>query len=132
MPKAIRIGLVIAGCIGLLFLIFHITFPWMFNWKETLACLDRNNWAILQTFNLASILMLAAMVFFSFRYPSELAGTSLGHSMLVFFSLFYAIRIAAEFAFFGYTGIGSVVIIGLCLAPAVAYLFVAIPSRPID
>ena len=129
MTRVVKIGLVVAGCINLLFLMLHAVFPWLFNWKETLACLDLNNWAILQTFNIIVILMILAMTFFSFRYPSELTSSTLGRPISIVFSLFYFIRIVAEFVYFGYTGLASIVIIALCLIPALVYLLAAIGDR---
>jgi hypothetical protein len=125
MEKTIRISLVIAGVISLLFSIFHASFPWMFNWQETLACLNRTNRAILQTFNLGGILMVGAATFFSLRYPKELVSTTLGRPILIVFALFYLIRLVAEFVFFGYEGVSSIVIIILCSIPALAYILAA-------
>lgn len=126
MNQFVKTSLIVAGCISLLFLIFHIAFPWLFNWDKTLACLDRANWAILQTFNLGSILMVATMVFFSFRYRNELVHATLGRPILIVFALYYLIRIAAEFMFFGFAIPSSIIIIALCLIPALAYLLAAV------
>ena len=125
MNKSKRISMTIAGGISLLFLVFHVLFSQLFNWKETLTCLNLTNWAIFQTFSLVAILMVGTITYFTFRHPAELAETSLGKSLLVVFSLFYLIRIVAQFIFFGFQGIGAFIIVVLCLTPALIYLWVA-------
>ena len=129
MDKPKRISFVIAGVISLLFFVFHIFFFQLFNWKERLISLNHNNWAIFQTFNLVAILMAGMITYFSFRHPTELVQTSLGKSLLVAFSLFYLIRIVSQFIYFGYQGIGSLMIVVLCLIPALIYLWISF-SRP--
>lgn len=114
-----------AGGISIVFLLFHLLFPLLFNWKETLNCLSPNNWAIFQTFNLVAILMIGAITYFTFLHAAELAETPLGRPLLVVFSLFYLIRILAQFIFFGFQGAGSFIILILCLLPASIYLRIA-------
>ncbi|MBI5302123.1 MAG: hypothetical protein HY868_08305 [Chloroflexi bacterium] len=123
MKKSIRVSLFVAGGIGLFFTVFHCLMFYLFKWSATLACLDPMNWATFQTFNLVAILMVATITFFSFRHPDELVKTALGKSLLIVFGIFYLIRIAAEFIFYGYRGTSSLVIIILCLVPAMVYLF---------
>jgi hypothetical protein len=50
-----------AGAICLLFAIFHVFFHKLFNWPESLSCLDVNNRAILLTYHYISILILGFM-----------------------------------------------------------------------
>jgi hypothetical protein len=115
MNKTKRISMMIAGGISLLFLVFHALFFQLFNWKETLTCLSPANWAIFQTFNLVAVLMVGTITYFTFRHSAELAETPIGKSLLVVFSLFYLIRIVAQFVFF-------------CLMPALIYLWVSFSS----
>lgn len=51
---------------------------------------------------------------------------ALGRPLLVRFSIFYLIRIIAEFIFFGFGGLRSVVIVAPCLIPALIYLWTAL------
>jgi len=73
--------------------------------------------------------MVGAITYFSFRHPVELANTALGKSLLLVFSIFYLIRIVSQFIFFGYQGVSSLVIVLLCLIPALIYLWISF-SRP--
>ncbi len=127
--KKTKTSMMVAGGISILFLIFHLLFPQLFDWKETLTCLDPANWAIFQTYNLVAILMVGTITYFTFRHTVELIQTSLGRSLLVVFSLFYLIRTAAQFIYFGFQGIGSLVIVILCLAPASIYLWACISQK---
>ena len=120
----------IAGGISLLFFVFHILFSQLFNWKETLTCLNLNNWAIFQTFNLVAILMVGMITYFTFLHPVELAEISFGRSLLIVFSLFYIIRIVAQFIYFGFHGVGSLIIVVLCLIPALIYFWVSLSRSP--
>ncbi|MBN2091897.1 hypothetical protein JW964_19935 [candidate division KSB1 bacterium] len=122
MDKTIRTLLVIAGIISLLFSIFHLFFYKIFNWSVTLACLDQNNRAIFLTFNLATILMILMITCFSLFYAKELINNKLSRPLLSVFALFYLIRIFSEFLYFGYHGFASLIIILLCLVPAMIYL----------
>jgi hypothetical protein len=124
-----KTSMMVAGGISVLFLLFHLLFPQLFNWKETLTCLNPANWAIFQTYNLVAILMVGTITYFTFRHTVELTETSLGRSLLVVFSLFYLIRTVAQFIYFGFQGISSLVIVILCLAPASIYLWACLSEK---
>jgi hypothetical protein len=47
------------------------------------------------------------------------------------FSLFYLIRIVAQFIFFGFQGVGALIIVILCLIPALIYLWVSFSRSPV-
>lgn len=124
MKKSQHILLRVAGSISLLFAIFHMLFFKIFNWAETLACLDKSNWAIFQTLNLGGIMMVVMIAYFSLFKANDLISNRLSLPLLVFFSLFYLIRIVAEFLFFGFSGVESIVIILLCLIPMISFMIV--------
>jgi hypothetical protein len=130
MNKSKRISMTIAGGISLLFLVFHALFFQLFNWKETLTCLNHNDWSIFQTFNLVAILMVGMITYFTFRHPTELAVTPLGRSLLVVFGLFYLIRAIAQFIFFGFQGGGSLIIVALFLISALIYVWTSFSYTP--
>jgi hypothetical protein len=88
MEKNLRFLLVIAGVISLLFSVFHVLFFVIFNWKETLSCLDHNNWAIFHTFNLVSILMVLTITYFSLFKTKDLLTNRLASPLLFVFSLY--------------------------------------------
>lgn len=130
MKNKTRVLLFVAGGVSAFFTVIHGLMFYGLLLNRDLVAPDPSIVALLQTFNSICILMLAAMVYFSFRYPDELARTPIGKSLLVVFGVFYLIRIASEFIFFGYSGVGSLVIIILCLLPALSYLVAAMsPSQ---
>ncbi len=131
MKNPIRVSLFIAGIVGILFTLVHALMSYSLASSASLFPPDLMGiQALLQTFNSATLWTVVAITYFSFRYPGELVGTSMGRSLLVVFGVFYLIRIASEFVFVGYSGVGSLVIIVLCLIPALSYLAAAIaPSQ---
>ncbi len=134
MKNKTRASLLVAGGVSAFFTVFHGISAYSLASNAGLISPDPMGiQALLQTFNLVTLLMVAAMAYFSFRYPDDLVRTSIGKSLLVVFGIFYLIRIASEFVFFGYSGVGSLVLIVLCLIPALSYLFAAVsPSHRIE
>ncbi len=131
MKNPIRVSLFVAGVVGVLFTVVHgLMFYSMASNPSLISPDPMGIQALLQTFNSATLWVVAAMAYMSFRYPDELTRTSMGKSVLAMFGIFYLIRIASEFVFAGYSGVGSLVIIVLCLIPALSYLAAAIsPSQ---
>jgi len=113
----IRIG----GAFNVVFLLFHLSFYWIFDWKNTLTCLDINNWAIYHTFNIICDLILLMFVVVSFIQTEKLVTEVNGRRILFYISLFYITRIVSEFAFWGNQGLSSLIIVLVCLAPTVLY-----------
>ncbi len=134
MRNGTRVLLFVAGAVSAFFTVFHGVMAYSLAANSGLISPDPMGiQALLQTFNAVTLLMVAAMAYFSCRYPGDLVGTPIGKSLLVVFGIFYLIRIASEFVFFGYSGMGSLVLIVLCLIPALCYLVAAIsPSRTIQ
>lgn len=113
----IRIG----GALSILFTIFHSAFYWMFKWNETLTVMTTFDRAILLTFNLICILLLLYSVILSLGFTRKLIETTIGKSLLLFFTLFYLLRIVCEFTYFGFMMPSSIIIIAICLIPALSF-----------
>ncbi len=131
MKNPTRVSLFVAGGISVLFTVVHgLMFYSLASNPDLISPDPMGIRALLQTFNSVTLWMVAAMAYFSFRYPEELVRTRIGKSLLVVFGIFYLIRIASEIVFVGYSGVGSLVIIILCLIPALCYLAAALsPSE---
>jgi len=110
----------IAGCISLLFVVFHLLFYPMFNWENTLNGLSSVNRAIFLTYHAICILMLLFMGIIPIFQTKALLGSSVKYSILSLFSLFYLIRVVAEFTLFGISSSSPVILI-MCLVPMVFY-----------
>ncbi len=131
MRNKTRVLLFVAGGVSALFTLLHgVMFYALLSNQDLISPDPMGIRALLQTFNSVTLLVVAAMTYFSFRYPDELARTPIGKSLLVVFGIFYLVRIASEFVFVGYSGVGSLVIIVLCLLPALSYLVAAISPSP--
>jgi len=112
----------IAGYITGFLSIFHILFYWLFNWKNTLRCLNSDNWAIFHTFNFGMNMMSILFAIISLFMTNKLLTESIGNVMLVFMSLMSVMRIVSEFVLWGFTLEQSPIIIILCLIPAVLFV----------
>lgn len=110
----------IAGYLSLLFVVFHLLFYPMFNWENALNGLSGMNRAIFLTYHAICILMLFFMGIIPIFQTKSLLGSSLKYGILSFFSLFYLIRIVAEFTLFGISPSSPVILI-MCLVPMIFY-----------
>ncbi len=109
-----------AGAICLLFAIFHVFFHKLFNWPESLSCLDVNNRAILLTYHYISILILGFMAITAIFQAKAILKSQLKYSILSMFALFFLIRIYAEFSLFGISQATPVILI-ICLIPVICF-----------
>jgi hypothetical protein len=111
-----------AGIVNLFFFLFHIPFYWMFKWGENLSVLDINSRNILLTFNVISICLLFYFTFILLRYTRLILDSVLGSMLLILISVFYAVRIGAEFYLWGFRGFSSAIIVVLCAIPVACCL----------
>lgn len=112
----------IAGGITAFFSVFHLSFYWLFHWKDKLSCLDTDTWAIFHTFNYGMNMMFILFALVSLFMTRKLLSESLGKVLLAFMSSIYLMRIVSEFVLWKCQQATSLVIILLCLIPAVLYL----------
>jgi len=111
----------IAGMVSILFTLFHAGFYWIFKWSQTLTVMNPTDRGILLTFNLIGVLLLLYSVVMSLGYTRQMVETSTGKSLLLFFTAFYLVRIFSEFAYFGFRSPSSVIILAMCLLPAICF-----------
>jgi ABC-type amino acid transport system permease subunit len=71
------------------------------------------------TFNIVANILLLYFTVVLLRYSKQLLQNAVGKSVLLLVSVFYIVRIFAEFYFWGFRGVPSTVIIVLCAIPAV-------------
>lgn len=111
----------LAGIVSIFFTAFHAGFYWIFNWSQTLSIMNATDRGIMLTFNLICILLLAYSVVLTLGFTRYLIEEKTGKAWLIFFSSFYILRIISEFVFFGFSMPGSILIIAMCLLPAVCF-----------
>jgi hypothetical protein len=116
----------IAGVLSVIFTLFHTAFYWIFKWSQTLTVLHPTNKAILLTLNVCGILLLLYSVIMSLGHTRQLIETTIGKSLLLFFASFYLVRILCEIAFFGFKMPSSLIIITICLIPAICFALPAL------
>lgn len=109
-----------AGWICVLFVAFHLAFYSLFNWENSLSCLTQSDRAILLTYHAISILILAFMAFVPIFQAKDLLQSKLKYTVLSMFSIFYLIRIIAEFAYFGVSPATPVILI-MCAVPMILF-----------
>jgi hypothetical protein len=110
----------IAGIVCLLFMAFHAFFHKMFDWPNSLACLDVNNRAILLTYHYISILITGFMAVVGLFQAKTILKTSLKYSVLGTFVIFFLIRIITEFTQFGYSAHSPIIFV-MCTLPILCF-----------
>lgn len=111
-----------AGLLGVFFTLFHAGFYWIFNWSQTLLNVNPTDKGILLTFNLIGIVVLVYSVIMSLVFAKKLIDSFTGKTIMLFFALFYIVRIVSEFLYFEFATPRSPIIIALCAIPALFYL----------
>ncbi len=92
MRAVAEVCLLVGGIYNAAFVIFHLFFWKLFDWKKDLASLTPANRSIMQILNLCLIFMFGVMSYVSLFLPKEMLTTNLGRSLLVAFSLFWFLR----------------------------------------
>lgn len=110
-----KILLMIGGIINVLLGVFHILLGISINHSTSLTDSDK---ALMQVFNIGSILMVFFFASVSIVFVQELHSSKLGKSIIIFISLFYFIRAVEEPIFFNF----SLPIFGLCIVVGIIYL----------
>lgn len=106
-------------CLG--FVIFHLMFWRIFNWRDDLRSLSFLNRAIMQVVNLSLTFAFVIFGYISLFHSKELLHTSLGHSLLILITLFWLFRAIEQIVFFKLKHLGSVVFFFVFLSGAVLY-----------
>ena len=94
--------LVMAGGILLILLgLVHILFWHVFDWKNELVHLSQENMGMMQIFNLCFIVLLVWLGLLILANRAEILHTKMGKHLLLMLSVFFAVRLIAEFIFPG-------------------------------
>ena len=87
------------GLFNISFAIFHLFFWKIFNWGTGLKNLSKANSAIIQILNIQLIFSFVASAIVCFFMPKELLNTNLGKGFLIFWFMFWALRLVQQFIF---------------------------------
>ncbi len=93
--------LIMAGGIyNLFFLVFHLLFWKLFDWKNDLASLSFVNKAIMQVLNLCLTFAFFIFGVLSLVYPTQMVQTELGRAMVGMIAVFWLLRAIEQAVFF--------------------------------
>ena len=124
-PMLIWIG----GLYNLAFLIFHIFFWKIFNWKEDLPKLKPINRAIMQVLNLMLIYMLLIFAYVSFNHAHEMQVTVIGRVMTFSIGVFWGIRAILQLVYFSRTRLVSYVFLVIFIIGFLLYFIAWLSAR---
>src|SRR5262245_26848170 len=96
-----NIWLYAAGAVYPALAVFHLAFWRLFRWREELARLGRLNRGAMQILNLFVTGVFAVAAYLCFAHARDLAGTALGHALLVGLAFLWLTRAAEQVWFFG-------------------------------
>jgi hypothetical protein len=112
----------IGGFYHLAFVIFHMMFWKMFNWKETLKPLSSLNRAVMQVLNIHLTYFFLIIVIISFFYINDMVNTGLGKALTFAISIFWFLRAVNQILFFGFKKAISVILCIIFLIGGILYL----------
>lgn len=116
------------GIYNIAFVLFHLLFWRLFNWKDDLRSLSFLNRAIMQVLNLSLTFAFLIFSYISLLHSGELLSTSLGQSLLLLMALFWFLRAIQQVIFFKLKHWGSLAFLGLFLIGALLYAVPAIDT----
>ena len=116
-----KIILYTGAVINFLFIILHILFWPMLNWKEELAKLSKDNAGIMQVANIIIIFLLLYFAVMSIIISRMKKLDISAKSIIILIAGFYFLRVVLGYPFFGFS-IDEVIIWIVCLLITVGYL----------
>jgi len=117
-----KILLIIGGIINVMMVLFHLSFWKIFNWSESLKCLNFMDRGIIQVLNVHVAFAVLVFAVVSIFYYKELISTKLGKIMLISISVYYFLRAANQLIFFDITELSSIIIFIGCIIIGAIYL----------
>jgi hypothetical protein len=118
----LKVFIFIGGFYHLLWVIFHIFWPKIFKWKESLSGLDLINRSLMYIQSIFLMITFLIFSFIAFFHTNEMISTNLGLSLIASFALFWLIRSIVQIYFFGYKDKRSIVLIIMFLFGFVIHL----------
>ena len=110
------------------FVVFHLSFWRIFDWKRDLQRLSFLNRAIMQVLNLSLTFAFVIFGYVSWFHAEELLGTRLGRSLLVLIAVFWLLRAVEQVIFFKLRHWGSVTFFGVFF---LGFLLYGIPAASV-
>ncbi|MBA4369468.1 MAG: hypothetical protein C0403_17720 [Desulfobacterium sp.] len=92
----------VGGMYHLCFALFDLSWPFIFNWRKTLANLDDLNKSILFILSRLNALLFVSFAYLEFFQIDELINSTIGNLVLLYIVIFWSIRAAMNLQFFGF------------------------------
>ena len=94
--------LYIGGIFHLIWALFDFLWPKLFNWKETLAPLDDVHRVLLPIISKLLVVVYLAIAYISFFHASDLMSSNLGRTLLIFITIYWAVRAIFQVHYIGF------------------------------
>lgn len=91
----------LGGVFCLAFVVFHLLFWRLFDWKRDLESLSFINRQVMQILNLCLTFVFLIFAYVSWFHGAELLGTDLGNALLALIAIFWLLRAVEQAVFFG-------------------------------
>lgn len=114
--------LIIGGIYTLGFLIFHLLFWKIFNWKKGLRLLNAIDRSTMQVLNISLTFVFFIFSYISLYYSTDLISTDLGMSIIILISIFWFIRSILQIIFYGLNNKVSLILFVIFLCGGMIYL----------
>lgn len=114
--------LYICGTYNIAFVIFHILFWKIFNWKDTLEKGAKSTKAVIQIINIQLIYLFAIMAYIYIFYTDLLMDTKIGKLILIAYAGFWILRFVQQFVFLKIKGKFVVILTLIFLFGAIIHL----------
>lgn len=111
----------IGGCASIGWLIFHLFFWRIFDWRAELKRLSYLNSGVMQVLNLCLSFVFLLFAFVSLWHTNELLTTSIGRSVAIGIGVFWLFRFILQPMFWG-TSLSSVLFAFLFVLMSACYL----------
>jgi hypothetical protein len=98
----IEVLLYIGAFFHLIWAVFDFFWPRFFNWKETLASLDDLQRVIPPLTSRMLVVLYLFVAYVSLFHASDLTATELGRSILLFVSVYWAVRAILQVKYIGF------------------------------
>lgn len=126
---SINTVLLIGGLYHLGFVLFHLMFWKIFNWKRELRLLNVINRGVMQILNLCLTFVFFIFAYISIIHGHELLTTGIGRSLLVFISIFWFLRAVEQVVYFKLKKGRSIVLFITFILGMMIYLYVFLQSN---
>jgi len=114
--------IILGGIYNICFIVFHLFFWKIFNWKEELQKIRFINRGVMQVLNLCLTFAFFIFAFISIFFTQEMINTNLGKTLLLLISIFWFLRAIEQIIFFKLKTIVSVIFLIVFICGTIIYL----------